>query len=115
MGLPEIKLGLIPGAGGANRLARIAGVEQALELVVGGNPIDASDAKATAIVDVIVDGDLDTAAIDFARSLVAEGRPARPTRARGIPAQLGRAPCREQVCQNVSDTEVAGSSTNNIK
>src|SRR3546814_7620593 len=43
-------------------------------------------AKATAIVDVIVDGDLDTAAIDFARSLVAEGRPARPTRARSIPA-----------------------------
>src|SRR3546814_2058225 len=53
MGLPEIKLGLIPGAGGANRLTRIAGVEQALELVVGGNPIDASDAKATAIVDEI--------------------------------------------------------------
>src|SRR3546814_12447953 len=103
MGLPEIKLGLIPGAGGANRLARIAGVEQALELVVGGNPIDASDAKATAIVDVIVDGDLDTAAIDFARSLVAEGRPARPTRARSIPAitQIGRASCRERVCQYV--------------
>src|SRR3546814_15731099 len=54
MGLPEITLGLIPGAGGADRPPRLAGVVQALELVVGGTPTDPRDAKATAIVEVLV-------------------------------------------------------------
>lgn len=86
MGLPEVKLGLIPGAGGANRLARITGVEQALEIVIGGNPISAADAHAAGIVDEIAESDLRAAAIAFATSLAAGGKAARPTRAREIQA-----------------------------
>ncbi len=86
MGLPEVKLGLIPGAGGANRLARIAGAEQALEIVIGGNPISAADAHAVGIVDEIAENDLRVAATAFAKSLAAGGKAARPTRARAIEA-----------------------------
>lgn len=86
MGLPEVKLGLIPGAGGANRLARIAGAEQALEIVIGGNPISAADAHAVGIVDEIAENDLRVAATAFAKSLAAGGEAARPTRARAIEA-----------------------------
>lgn len=87
MGLPEIKLGLIPGAGGANRLARIAGAEQALALAVGGDPIVVDAAKDAGIIDEITGGtDLAAAARDFTKRLVAEGRTTRPTRARAIPA-----------------------------
>ncbi len=88
MGLPEIKLGLIPGAGGANRLARIAGAEEALKLVVGGDPIVATQALERGIVDEIASDNLDDAALAYAVRLVAEvapTRPTRPTRARPVP------------------------------
>ena len=74
-GLPEVKLGLTPGAGGTQRLPRVVGPEKALEMIVGGNPIGARDALAHGLADEIVEGDLTEGAIAFARRAVAEGRP----------------------------------------
>jgi 3-hydroxyacyl-CoA dehydrogenase len=82
VGLPEVKLGLLPGAGGTQRLPRLIGPEKALKMIVTGDPIEAQEALADGVVDEIVEGDLITAAIDFARRVVAEGRPLRLVRDR---------------------------------
>ena len=82
MGLPEVKLGLIPGAGGANRLARIAGPVQALKLAASGDQISTATAQALGITDKLVDGDLERAARLFAERIAAEKSPVRPTRDR---------------------------------
>ncbi|MEJ7927481.1 3-hydroxyacyl-CoA dehydrogenase NAD-binding domain-containing protein [Sphingobium sp. AN641] len=76
IGLPEVKLGLLPGAGGTQRLPRITGPELAMDLMLSGRPIGAEEALRLGIVDKIVaeDGLLE-GAIEFARSVVAEGRP----------------------------------------
>ncbi len=55
--LPEVKLGLIPGAGGTQRLARLIGPEKALGIVLTGDPVSAEDALAMAIVDEVAGGD----------------------------------------------------------
>ncbi len=73
-GLPEVKLGILPGAGGTQRLPRLIGVPKALEMIVSGEPIGAAEAKALGLVDEIIEGDLLTGAIAFAES-VAEERP----------------------------------------
>ena len=76
VGLPEIKLGLIPGAGGTIRLPRLVGVEKALEMITSGTPIGAKEAQASGIVDEIVEeGKLREGALAFARKVVAESRP----------------------------------------
>jgi 3-hydroxyacyl-CoA dehydrogenase len=82
VGLPEVKLGLLPGAGGTQRLPRLVGPEKALQMIVTGEPIGAADARADGIIDEIVEGDLIAAAIDFARRIVREGRPLRLVRDR---------------------------------
>ena len=74
-GLPEVKLGLCPGAGGTQRLPRVVGPGKALEMIVGGNPIGAREAHAHGLADEVVEGDLTEGAIAFARRAVAEGRP----------------------------------------
>ena len=74
-GLPEVKLGLCPGAGGTQRLPRVVGPEKALEMIVGGNPIGGREALAHGVADEIVEDDLTEGAIAFARRAVAEGRP----------------------------------------
>ena len=58
LGLPEIKLGLIPGAGGTQRLPRLVGIEKALPMILSGDPIPAKDALAAGLVDEIIEGDL---------------------------------------------------------
>ncbi|MCC6946661.1 MAG: enoyl-CoA hydratase/isomerase family protein [Bradyrhizobiaceae bacterium] len=80
LGLPEIKLGLMPGAGGTQRLPRLAGIEKALDMILSGNPIPAKDALAVGLVDEIVEGDLVAGAVAFARKVVAEKRPLRRVR-----------------------------------
>ena len=76
LGLPEVKLGLIPGAAGTQRLPRLVGAEAALPLVVGGNPIPAKKAEAIGLVDVIVGEDsLESDAIAFARSKIGQPVP----------------------------------------
>src|SRR5215472_6359605 len=82
VGLPEVKLGLLPGAGGTQRLPRLVGPEKALKMIVTGEPISAAEALADGIVDEIVEGDLIPAAIAFARRVTAEGRPLRLVRNR---------------------------------
>ena len=74
-GLPEVKLGLCPGAGGTQRLPRVVGPEKALEMIVGGSPIGAREALSHGLADEIVEGDLAEGAVAFARRVVAEGRP----------------------------------------
>jgi 3-hydroxyacyl-CoA dehydrogenase len=76
LGQPEVKLGLIPGAGGTQRLPRLAGVRQAMEMCAFGDPISATAALEAGIVDRIIEGDLLTGAIAFAR----ENPPVRRTR-----------------------------------
>ena len=64
LGLPEIKLGLIPGAGGTQRLPRLVGIEKALPMILSGDPIPAKDALAAGLVDEIVEGDLVAGAVN---------------------------------------------------
>ncbi len=73
-GLPEVKLGLLPGAGGTQRLPRVTGPAKALEMMTSGDPIGSAEALECGLVDEVV-GDLRQGAIDFARKVVAEGRP----------------------------------------
>ena len=80
VGQPEVKLGLIPGAAGTQRLPRLAGVAKAVEMCTTGNPIRAEDALKYGIVDRIIEGDLLSGASAFAREVV--GRPAPKTRER---------------------------------
>ena len=75
VGLPEVKLGILPGAGGTQRLPRVVGVPMALEMITSGNPIGAKKAHEVGLVDEIIDGDLTEGAIAFAKKVVAEGRP----------------------------------------
>ncbi len=82
LGLPEIKLGLIPGAGGTQRLPRLVGMEKAAQMILTGNPIAAADARAAGLIDEIVEGDIAAAGIAFARKLLAEQRPVRRVRDR---------------------------------
>ncbi len=72
LGLPEIKLGIIPGAGGTQILPRLVGVEKALKMILTGDPISAEDALASGLVDEIVEGDVVAGAIAFARGILAE-------------------------------------------
>jgi 3-hydroxyacyl-CoA dehydrogenase len=78
-GLPEVKLGILPGAGGTQRLPRLIGVEAALTMITEGNDIAAPKAKAIGLIDEIVEGDLLAGAIAFAERLIAEGAPIRRT------------------------------------
>jgi 3-hydroxyacyl-CoA dehydrogenase len=79
-GQPEVKLGLIPGAAGTQRLPRLAGVAKAVEMCVSGNPINAEEALRLGIVDRIIESDLLAGALTFAREVA--GKPAPKTRER---------------------------------
>src|SRR5262245_33471335 len=80
VGQPEVKLGLIPGAGGTQRLPRLAGIEKAADMCAGGQPISAVEAAQFGIVDRVIEGDLLNGAIEFARELATRGSPPRRTR-----------------------------------
>ncbi|HBU62817.1 MAG: 3-hydroxyacyl-CoA dehydrogenase [Oceanicaulis sp.] len=74
LGLPEVKLGLLPGAGGTQRLPRVVGVEAALEMIAKGDPISAEKAESLGLVDELVEADkLRQAAIAFARARISDG------------------------------------------
>jgi len=101
VGHPEVKLGIIPGAGGTQRLPRLAGVEAALEMCAFGESVPAEDAKRLGIIDRIAEGDLLACAIRFAR----EVRGATIRRTRDLSRQIETrernaalfAACREKV------------------
>src|ERR1700679_2763253 len=89
VGQPEVKLGIIPGAAGTQRLPRLAGVAAAVEMCADGKPVSAEKALALGIIDKLVDGDLLAGAIAFAREVAS--KPAPKTRERngklGTPEQ----------------------------
>jgi 3-hydroxyacyl-CoA dehydrogenase len=83
-GLPEIKLGIIPGAGGTQRLPRLIGVEKALDVILSGAPFGAREAKDWGVVDELAEeGRLRESASAFARRLIAEKAPLKKARERG--------------------------------
>ena len=78
-GFPEVKLGLLPGAGGTQRLPRVTGAAKALEMVAKGDPISAQEALDLGLIDDIVD-DHEAGAVAFAERAVAEGMPLKRLR-----------------------------------
>jgi len=80
VGQPECKLGIIPGAAGTQRLPRLAGVAIAAEMCAFGDPLPASRALEAGVVDKIIDGDLLSGAVAYAREQAASGKPPRKTR-----------------------------------
>jgi 3-hydroxyacyl-CoA dehydrogenase len=78
--LPEVTLGIIPGAGGTQRMPRLIGVDRTLEMIVEAKPVDAATAVQWGFLDSIVEGDLCTGAVDYAQRLVTEGKGPRRTR-----------------------------------
>jgi 3-hydroxyacyl-CoA dehydrogenase len=89
-GLPEVKLGILPGAGGTQRLPRLIGVQQALEMIVSGDPVDAKRARELGIVDELIEGDLLDGAVKFAES-IAQKRPLPRVRDRAPGIEADRA------------------------
>src|ERR1700694_1492387 len=103
LGLPEVKLGILPGSGGTQRLPRIIPMMEALRMMTTGNPIAAEKAKALGLVDEIVEGDLLEAALVYVNKLLSEKKPRR--RIRDLKAKLDGDPkaffaqAREQVAK----------------
>src|SRR5262245_52542632 len=89
VGQPEVLLGIIPGAGGTQRLPRLCGAELAIEMSTQGKPVPAAKAKAAGIIDAIVDGDLLQGAIAFAKAR-AETNQTRKTRDITVSADASR-------------------------
>ncbi|MBE7373787.1 3-hydroxyacyl-CoA dehydrogenase NAD-binding domain-containing protein [Pseudomonas lopnurensis] len=85
LGLPEVNLGLLPGAGGTQRLPRLAGVAVALDMIVGGEPITADEAERNGIVDQVFEGELLSAALAFAEQLLVRGTGPRRTGEADVP------------------------------
>ncbi len=86
LGLPEVKLGILPGSGGTQRLPRIIPVHEAARMMILGDPIPAPKAKELGLVDEIVSGHLLEAAVGYAQKLLAEGR--GPRRIRDLPPKV---------------------------
>ena len=80
VGQPEVKLGIIPGAGGTQRLPRLVGVAKAVEMCAEGKPVSAPEAAMLGLIDQLIEGDLLTGAVAFAREVA--DRPAPKTRER---------------------------------
>ena len=82
VGQPEVKLGLIPGAEGTQRLPRLAGVAKATQMCADGNPIKAKEALEFGVIDRIIEGDLSQGAVAFLREKIASGEKPPKTRER---------------------------------
>jgi 3-hydroxyacyl-CoA dehydrogenase len=89
LGVPEVKLGLLPGAGGTQRLPRVAGVRKALEMAATGNPVSAREAYEIGLVDKLIEGDLEQHAVAFAHE-AANDRPIPRTSERDDKLQEAR-------------------------
>src|SRR5438105_12119654 len=100
LGLPEIKLGILPGSGGTQRLPRIIPVAKAMQMMTSGNPITSQEALQLGLVDEIVqNGDLLGAALVYARKLVAERKPLRRIRDLQAKADVDLKKVREEVAK----------------
>ncbi len=96
--LPEVKLGILPGAGGTQRLPRAIGVEAALNMIVSGETVPAERFKGTALFDEMIEGELLAGALAVAARVVAENRPRK--RLRDVPIQYPNAEAFFQVARN---------------
>ncbi len=85
IGLPEVNLGLLPGAGGTQRTPRLAGVKASLDLITSGAPITAAEAAAIGLIDKVVDGDLRDGTLTWAKDLVKSGAPIRRSSELSVP------------------------------
>jgi 3-hydroxyacyl-CoA dehydrogenase len=85
LGFPEVKLGLLPGAGGTVRLPRLIGVKTALDLMTSGDPIGLERAQSLGLIDRSTTDDAQIGAVRFARELLADGAAVRRARDRAIP------------------------------
>ena len=99
IGLPESKLGLLPGAGGTQRLPRLVGMETALNIILGGEPVPAKLLAKTPLLDRVVDGDPVEAAVDLAASAATKGE--TPRRVRDLRL---KEPNAEALCQFARNT-----------
>ena len=88
VGLPEVHLGLLPGAGGTQRLPRLIGVEHALDAITTGRHIKAPEALEMGIVDKIEEGDPETVGLSYVQSLLADSAPRRPVSEMAPPAPI---------------------------
>jgi 3-hydroxyacyl-CoA dehydrogenase len=89
LGLPEVKLGILPGAGGTQRLPRLIGAKRALNMIVNGTPVAARELAKTDLLDTVVDSDVVVTAIALARRIVDEQLPLK--KARDIAAKFPNA------------------------
>ena len=88
IGLPEVHLGLIPGAGGTQRLPRVTGVEAALDIMTTGRQVGAKEAAAMGVIDVVQDGDALTNGLVYVEKLLNDGAPRRPVSEMPAPAAI---------------------------
>jgi 3-hydroxyacyl-CoA dehydrogenase len=100
VGQPEVKLGIIPGAAGTQRLPRLAGVAKAVEMCAAGDPIGTADALEHGIVDLIIEGDLLQGAVAFARTKAGSA----PRRTRDLNGKLGDAATNATILAAARDT-----------
>jgi 3-hydroxyacyl-CoA dehydrogenase len=99
VGMPEVTLGIIPGAGGTQRLPRLIGAEQALDLILSARPVDVVHAQKLGLVDAIISGDLRSGAVAYLRDLLAADRPVRRTAELIVPAASATAEIFERATQ----------------
>ena len=89
LGLPEVHLGILPGAGGTQRLPRLVGAAAALDLILGGNPVPAAKAAQMGVLDQVVEeGKLEEAALAFAQQVIADGADTPKVRDRAVTGTL---------------------------
>ncbi|MCW5708429.1 3-hydroxyacyl-CoA dehydrogenase NAD-binding domain-containing protein [Shinella sp.] len=107
LGLPEVKLGIIPGAGGTVRLPRLIGAAAAVDLVTSGSPVGAKKAEGLGLIDAVVDGDLRAGAIAFANAIAGKARP-QPISGRTVaPVEAGFWESAEKVVAGKAKREAA--------
>ncbi|PCM44413.1 3-hydroxyacyl-CoA dehydrogenase NAD-binding domain-containing protein [Marinobacter sp. ANT_B65] len=87
VGLPEVTLGLLPGAGGTQRVPRLIGVQAALDMITSGQKVSAQKALSLGLIDRVLDGPVEEAALAYARELVTEGAGPRRISDIAIPAE----------------------------
>jgi 3-hydroxyacyl-CoA dehydrogenase len=98
LGLPEVKLGLIPGAGGTQRLPRLIGVQPALDMILSSQPTPALRFVGTPLIHAVATGDLLDAAVAFAREVA----PTPPVRVRDLPVHASGPHAREQLAATLA-------------
>src|SRR5579863_2471194 len=87
LGMPEVTIGVVPGAEGTQRLPRLVGIAKAVDMLMTAAPVKAAEAQAIGLVDRVIEGDLLSGAVAFAEEMAAKGGPHPKTRERSVDAQ----------------------------